>query len=361
MTATSSTIFSPAISAEQLPEQGEVSWRSPSNIALIKYWGKKPVQLPANPSLSFTLDQSYTDTRLVFKRAAGQPQLKVMLDGKHTPDFEPKIKLFFERIAAHFAFLNNYDFTLYTTNSFPHSSGIASSASGMSALALCLCSMEAYEGEPLDWQKASYIARLGSGSACRSVFGGLALWGKHAAFETSSDEWAIAYPNKVHDVFSRFQDTILLVDRGQKKVSSSLGHSLMDTNPFSQQRFDTAHQNLHELKEVLASGDLTAFGTIVEQEALMLHALMMTSKPYFILFKPATLKVIEKVWEFRESTGLHPYITLDAGANVHLLYPEEEKTSIMEFIKAELVGYCENMQYICDTVGKGPVQLTKDD
>jgi diphosphomevalonate decarboxylase len=95
----------------------------------------------------------------------------------------------------------------------------------------------------------------------------------------------------------------------------------------------------------------------VESEALTLHAMMMSSNPYFILMKPNTLEIINRIWSFREETGLPVCFTLDAGANVHVLYPEKNKTEILEFIKNELVAYCEKEQYLCDEVGKGAEKL----
>jgi len=95
------------------------------------------------------------------------------------------------------------------------------------------------------------------------------------------------------------------------------------------------------------------FIEVVESEALTLHAMMMTSLPYFILMKPNTLVVINKVWEYRKATGSKLCFTLDAGANVHLLYPNNEKDKVLSFITSELVAYCENGQYICDKIGLG--------
>jgi diphosphomevalonate decarboxylase len=131
----------------------------------------------------------------------------------------------------------------------------------------------------------------------------------------------------------------------------------MDSNPFSAKRFEVARNNLAQLDACLKNGRVNEFGSLVEKEALMLHALMMTSDPYFLLFKPNTLHIIEKVWDFRNKNGNQLYITLDAGANVHLLYPEHEKDTAKKLIDNELVGYCENMQYLCDEVGNGPEEL----
>ncbi|MDG2226216.1 MAG: diphosphomevalonate decarboxylase [Flavobacteriales bacterium] len=346
-------------SPENLPE-GTVSWESPSNIALVKYWGKKREQLPANPSISFTLNNCKTTTTLTYSNS-DKLSFEVYVDGKREEGFEPKIKTFFERISEYASFINTYKFRIDTSNSFPHSSGIASSASGLSALALCICSIEQninleFKGA-IFLNKASFLARLGSGSACRSLFPKMASWGKHEEFSNSSDFVGTPYSD-THSIFSTYQDTILLVDKGQKQVSSTVGHGLMHNHPFAKARFDQANSNLSKLKEVLKSGDLKEFNKIVESEALTLHAMMMSSDPYFLLVRPNTIAIIEKVWAFRKEHQLNLTVTLDAGSNVHLLYPEAEKEAVLEFIKSELVVFCENGAYICDNVGLGPKQLS---
>jgi diphosphomevalonate decarboxylase len=202
-------------------------------------------------------------------------------------------------------------------------------------------------------QKASFLARLGSGSACRSIEGDLTVWGKTDVIEGSSNLFAIKYPYKVHENFKACQDTILLVDKGEKQVSSTVGHNLMHNHPFAKQRFEQAHNHLENLKSILESGDLNNFIALIESEALTLHAMMMTSNPYFILMKPNTLKIINKIWDFRNRTRLPIGFTLDAGANVHVLYPKQDANAILEFIKNELVAYCENGHYICDEIGFG--------
>jgi diphosphomevalonate decarboxylase len=346
-------------------EKGKVTWESPSNIALVKYWGKKKHQIPENPSISFTLNECKTITTLTYTKkdlstafkVTTEFSFEVFLDGEKKDDFNPKIQTFFERVEAYLPFLRDYHFVINTKNTFPHSSGIASSASGMSALALCLMSVEKQLNTQMSKaffsQKASFLARLGSGSACRSVEGDLIVWGKTVAIDGSTDLFGIKYPYKVHQNFKNYQDTILLVDKGEKQVSSTVGHNLMHGHPYAQNRFQQAHDNLKKLKPILEFGDLKAFISLVESEALTLHAMMMTSMPYFILMKPNTLEIINKIWRFRQETKLHICFTLDAGANVHILYPENEATQILEFIKSELVAYCQNEQYICDRIGIG--------
>ncbi|MGY5849009.1 diphosphomevalonate/mevalonate 3,5-bisphosphate decarboxylase family protein [Salegentibacter sp. F14] len=349
---------------QKLLQSGEVTWQSPSNIALVKYWGKKENQIPANPSVSFTLQHCKTITRLEFhkKETRGQNfDFELFFEGEKKEDFRPKIKGFFERIEKYAPFLKDYKFFIHTENTFPHSSGIASSASGMSALALCVMSLERELNPGLTedyfMKKASFLARLGSGSACRSIEGELIEWGEHQAIAGSSDLFGIKYPYKVDEVFKSFQDTILLVDKGQKKVSSSLGHNLMHGHPYSKARFAQANANLEKLQMVFETANLAEFISIVESEALSLHAMMMSSDPYFILMKPHTLEIINRIWNYRESTGIPVCFTLDAGANVHVLYPKEHTTEVLEFIKNELVAYCEKGQYICDSIGKGAKKL----
>ena len=344
-------------------EKGNFQWSSPSNIALVKYWGKKDKQIPANPSVSFTLNNCKTITKLAFAKKDTQDTFSfdLLFEGKPKEDFKPKIQQFFERVLVYLPFLKEYHFTIDTENTFPHSSGIASSASGMAALAMNLMSLEKALSrnfgtemtEEYFYKKASFLARLGSGSACRSVKGEIVVWGKHEQIQGSSDLFGVEFTNKIHENFNNFQDTILLVDKGEKQVSSSLGHNLMNGHPFAERRFTQAHENLNNLIEIFESGNLDEFIKIVESEALTLHAMMMTSMPYFILMKPNTLEIINAIWKFRNETKIPVCFTLDAGANVHVLYPENEKEKVLQFIQNELVGYCQNGQYICDEIGNG--------
>ncbi|WP_191858767.1 diphosphomevalonate decarboxylase [Hanstruepera ponticola] len=344
-------------------QTGKVSWESPSNIALVKYWGKKKDQIPENPSISFTLNNCKTITTLSYspKENVADFSFEVYLDGIKKDDFKPKIQTFFERVEDYLPFLRQFHFKIETQNTFPHSSGIASSASGMSALALCLMSIEKSIQPQMTVeffnQKASFLARLGSGSACRSIEGDLIVWGKTDSIQGSNDLFGVKYPYAVHENFKNYQDTILLVDKGEKQVSSTVGHNLMHDHPFAKNRFQQAHTNLESLKSILKSGDLDSFIELIESEALTLHAMMMTSMPYFILMKPNTLEIINKIWKFRKATGLHIGFTLDAGANVHVLYPKKESEKILEFIQNELVAYCKNEEYICDEIGFGAEKI----
>jgi len=358
----SETDFIPSSYSHSI-EKGNFEWSSPSNIALVKYWGKKDSQIPANPSVSFTLNNCKTITKLAFAKKQNQDifSFDLLFEGKPKEDFKPKIQQFFERVEKYLPFLKDYHFTIDTQNTFPHSSGIASSASGMAALSMNLMSLEkalsrnfgTEMAEDYFYQKASFLARLGSGSACRSIKGEVVVWGIHDDIQGSSDLFGVEFPNAIHDNFKNFQDTILLVDKGEKQVSSSVGHNLMNGHPFAERRFEQAHENLDKLIAVFASGNLDEFITLVESEALTLHAMMMTSIPYFILMKPNTLEIINRIWKYRNETKIPVCFTLDAGANVHVLYPKNVKEIVLQFIQDELVGYCQNGHYICDEIGKG--------
>ncbi len=340
-------------------------WKSPSNIALVKYWGKKGNQLPANPSLSFTLSECVSETTVILTPKtlpAKEIELRFYFDKKENLAFRIKILKFFEGISKEFSLLQNYGVMVYSSNTFPHSSGIASSASSMSSLALCLVELEDKiknkKRKKEDFlSEASYYARLGSGSACRSIYPYAASWGKCTELDGSSDTTALPVGGELHRSYKTFCDTILIAASGEKKVSSRVGHSLMNGHPFAKARYKQAQDNMRELLDALRSGDLEKFGTITENEALTLHAMMMSSNPSFILMNGATLQMIDRIRQFRESTRLPLYFTLDAGPNIHLLYPEKMEDLVRGFILEDLQPLCENGKYIADRVGKGPEKL----
>ena len=344
---------------------GKVRWRSPSNIALVKYWGKYGEQLPRNPSLSFTLQAAATDTTLAYSHRRGEgaaPELEFYFAGKERPDFAERVKKYLTALLPVFPFLKQMHLRVETDNSFPHSAGIASSASAMSALALCLCSLErrlfnTLEDKPAFWRKASYVARLGSGSACRSVYPHLGLWGETSNVEGSSNLYAIPFAEGVDPIFHTFHDDILIVSREEKKVSSRAGHGLMDENLYADNRYQQARQRMQRLIEAMKDGDLDVFGRITESEALSLHALMMTSNPPYLLMEANSLTAIRRIQSFRQSSGHPIYFTLDAGPNLHLLYPDTVADKVKPFIREELTPLCQDGIYIADHCGPGPEEL----
>ena len=344
---------------------GRVGWQCPSNIALVKYWGKKGKQIPQNPSISFTLSKCCTETFVEFEKA-DRFGFSFFFEGKENPAFGVKIEKFLIDNQAFFPFINQLNLKVESRNSFPHSSGIASSASSMSAFVMCLLDIE-YQFAGIEHQragnfsivpqKASYFSRLASGSAARSVFPAMALWGKTEAYEGSSDEYAVSLADDIHPVFKTYHDSILIVSGETKSVSSRAGHALMEGNPFAPARYAQANENIKNLLAALRSGDLDTFINITESEALQLHALMMCSNPSFILMKPNTLNLINEIREFRKETKIPLCFTLDAGPNVHLLYPEQEADKVEYYIKNVLADYCDRERWIADRVGDGPKKL----
>ncbi len=347
-------------------QSGTISWQCPSNIAIIKYWGKYGRQLPRNPSISFTLDNARTSTSLEYKLRTSDAvgiQLNFFFEGENNPAFQTKVEKFLTSILDIFPFLNQLDLTIKSSNSFPHSAGIASSASAMGALALCLCSVEqnlfgTLQDEAEFHKKASYVARLGSGSACRSLYPVMGIWGERESANNSSNLFAIPWEQKVHAVFHSFHDDIMIVSKAEKSVSSRAGHGLMENNIYADLRYQQAKDRFDSLLVALQDGDLATFGKIAEDEALTLHALMMASEPSYILMRPNTITMIEKIRTFRNKTGLQVFFSLDAGPNIHLLYPDEIKVAVKEFIQKELVPLCEDGTVIEDQVGSGPKKIS---
>ena len=340
-------------------EKASFTCQTPSNIALVKYWGKSEPQIPKNASISFTLNNCHTKTTIEFIRVekSSEVDFDLYFEGKKKEDFKPKISKFFDRILTYCPYLLEYKMVIHSENSFPHSSGIASSASGMSAIAMCIMNLEkeltVHPQKDYIHKKASFLARLGSGSASRSIEGPLVVWGEHPAINDSSDLYGVKFPYEISPIFQDYQDTVLLVDKGEKQVSSTVGHNLMFDHPYAEQRFKQANENLEKLSIILQNGDMKGFIHLVESEALTLHAMMLTSSPYFILMKPNTLEIINKIWQYRATTNSNICFTLDAGANVHVLYPKTETQQVMLFIKSELSNYCQKNHYICDNAGFG--------
>lgn len=354
------------LDSSNAPEPGQITWRSPSNIAIIKYWGKYGVQLPKNPSLSLTLSAACTDTMLHYAFKDGAPDGSIDLEfyfhQEENESFHAKILAYLQSLLPVYPFLAQLKLTVHSGNSFPHSAGIASSASGMSALALCLCSLEdllfGTLKDPAEFdRKASFLARLGSGSACRSIFPHAAVWGETTLVKGSSNEFAVPAETLIHETFKDFHDDILIVSDSAKAVSSRAGHALMDGNPFAEPRYAQARTRLGDLLHVMRAGDLEAFGKIAEDEAMTLHALMMCSNPSYTLLRPDTLAIIEKVRQYRADTGHPLYFTLDAGPNVHLLYPGEIVHEIRAFVEEQLAEHCVDGQVLQDWVGEGPEEI----
>lgn len=334
------------------PEGCEFAWQSPANIAFVKYWGKKGHQIPANPSLSMTLKECVTETKVTFT-PTDSLAVELFLKGNKEERFAEKIKNYLSSLTPELPWLNNISLRIDTKNTFPHGAGIASSASGLSALALCLTdylyNMKGLKQDESFFQTASYLSRLASGSACRSVYGGFTTWGE-ANLPGTSDLYASTF--EVHPELSHLKDSVLVISDAEKNVSSRAGHDRMKEHAFSEARFVQAKNNFDLMVKVMQSGDLEEMGRILESEALSLHAMMMTSPHAYTLLKPNSIQAMEMIWDFRNQTKLPLYFTLDAGPNLHLIYPESYAAKISTFIEHELAPLAVNV--IEDEKGGGP-------
>jgi diphosphomevalonate decarboxylase len=340
--------------------QTKVKWQCPSNIAIVKYWGKKNIQIPCNSSLSITLSNSFTEVEaeLSAKTEDVPVQLAYYFEGELSDLFGRKVVKFLENNIDSFPFLNDHALTIHSTNSFPHSAGIASSASAFGAIALAMLDLAyGFQNKEIDdnfYKEASNLARLGSGSACRSVFPSYSMWGKNSEIEGSSNQKAIEIKD-IHPNFQEMRDAILIIEDEPKKVSSTIGHGLMNNHPYAEARFIQANKRTAELVEVLKTGDIERFIQISESEALTLHAMMMTSSEYYLLVKSGTITAIEKLMQFRLERVIPVCFTLDAGPNLHVLYPKKYQEQVEDFINNELTDTYKKV--IFDHEGTGPQKL----
>ncbi len=208
---------------------------------------------------------------------------------------------------------------LKTNNTFPHSSGIASSASSMACIAKMLS--EIYQLK--DRNVISSFARELSGSACRSVSSGWNLWGQTDLIPGSSQEHSVVINERIHPGHHTLQNWIFVCSQKVKSLSSSEGHKLMENHIFLPSRIESTHSRLKLMLNLLEIAPSREFFEIVEKEALELHALMMTSHSPFILLEPESLSLMSKITNLRKQ-GINCGYTLDAGSSVHLLFPKDQ-------------------------------------
>ncbi|WP_033308462.1 diphosphomevalonate decarboxylase [Streptomyces iakyrus] len=300
-------------SPHERPAAGHATAVAHPNIALIKYWGKRDdhLILPASDSLSMTLDVFSTTTtvRLAPEAAADQ----VTLNDTPAAD-EPyrRVTAFLDLVRERARRAERA--VVDTRNTVPTGAGLASSASGFAALAVAATA--AY-GLRLDATELSRLARRGSGSASRSIFGGFALW--HAGRGTGADADLSSYaePLPVGDLDAAL--VIAIVDAGPKAVSSRVGmRRTVETSPLYRPWVESSRADLTEMRAALLRGDLEAVGEIAERNALGMHATMLAARPAVRYMAPATLAVLDSVLRLRQD-GVAAYATMDAGPNVKVL------------------------------------------
>lgn len=288
-----------------------------ANIAFVKYWGKRDAELnlPANSSLSMNLDRLTTITAVEF--SPDYDDDLVILDGREERgETRQRIVAHLDRVRA-MARLRARA-RVISKNSFPSGAGLASSASGFAALSLAASRAAGLE---LSQRELSILARFGSGSACRSIPGGFSEWTAGSSSEESFAE-QIAPPEHWD-----LRDVIALVSRAKKPVGSTEGHSLAPSSPFFQARLASLADRLTKAKAALLEKDLATLGPLIEEDAISMHAVMMTSRPPIYYWLPSCIQLIHEVQNWR-AEGLEVYFTLDAGPNVHLICQAADQAQV---------------------------------
>ncbi|PKL76024.1 MAG: diphosphomevalonate decarboxylase [Candidatus Melainabacteria bacterium HGW-Melainabacteria-1] len=298
--------------------------RAHSNIALIKYWGKRsePLRLPCNGSLSLTLDKLYTDTSLNF--VDGLRADTLTLNGALATDgILARVRRFMDLVRGRYG-LSDYA-AIESINHFPTGAGLASSASGFAALALAAT---AAAGLKLSATELSILARLGSGSACRSIFAGFAEWLPGTAAD-GSDSYAVTFETDFAPSMA-----VLILAPGPKPTSSGDGMArTVETSPLYAGWQQAVNADLKAIKLALAAQDLEAVGTIMERNALTMHATALAAQPAVLYWLPQTVALIHHVRELRAQG--HPcWLTIDAGPNLKVLLPPLAETHATATLKA---------------------------
>jgi len=342
----------------------KVTWRCGTNIALIKHFGKRERQLPSNPSLSMTLSEIGIETTIEYEfiDATRYPGVHFSYEGVDNEIFTKRISSFIANLILDIPILSRLRMTITSRNTSANTDGIIMPSNVFSSLSLCLCSIEekfegSVSGNKDFFQKASYLARLGSGSACRSIYGGYAVWADSEEHPTFSNLYAQPFPFKVHATFQKMQDTLLIVSKERINLSNHAYHAIIKAHPDANSRFGQARKNFKLLLKALQTGEINVFIKVIEAEALSIDKLLKSTPDGKSALQPASEAIIEKITAFREETGIPVCFTFDINPNIHLLYPEAYKKDVHTFIKQELLSYCEEGALIFDKIGDKPERL----
>ena len=305
--------------------------RAHTNIAFIKYWGKEDetLILPKNNSLSLTLDAFYTDTQVCFDKKLNKDIL--FIDGKEQDKKALKKAQVILDLVRKEAGIHEFA-RIDSKNHVPTAAGLASSASGLAALAGA-ASLAA--GLNLTKEELSRLARRGSGSASRSIYGGFAEWQKGSS---DIDSFAIPIDEADWDIGMIF----IIVDDGRKEVSSTEGmRRVVETSPYYDGWVSSTKEDLIDMKSAIKKQDIVKVGEIAERSSLKMHALNLSANPPFNYWSPESIEAMRMVSELRKQ-GYPVYLTMDAGPNVKLICKDSQMEELMEkllqtFHKEQLV------------------------
>lgn len=295
--------------------------RAYSNIAFIKYWGNQDnkLRIPQNPSLSMNLDNLFTKTTVTWEKNTKKHQLELNGEVQSGATLE-RVSTYLEQLREYYN-LQGYAH-IKSENNFPTGAGIASSASAFAALALAATRAADIT---LAEKELSTAARLGSGSASRSIPGGFVEWHTGHNHETSfaesfapADHWDLV-------------DVIAVISQEHKKTGSTRGHTVAPTSDLQNARVAKSTDRLKQCKDAILHKDFEQFAEIVELDSNTMHAVMMTSRPPLFYWQPGSVEIMKLVPQWRKQ-GIQVCYTLDAGPNVHCLC----QSSDMDAVKTRL-------------------------
>lgn len=334
---------------------------APANIAFIKYWGKadlpaqagESLRIPANDSLSMNLSGSFTTTTVEFSDAYVNDSVSMLSTNAFTKfshvrqfgelneglnDREKKrMYQFLDRIRERAGIA--LAAKVVTKNTFPKGAGVASSASGFAALTVAGFTAAGVE---LSEKELTIFARLGSGSACRSIPDGFVKWEKG---KTSDDSYAYSlYPYTYWDL----RDVLVIVDSGMKKVSTTEGHEGVRTSPYWKNRLLAIPERMRKITTALQDKDFKSLGDVIEEDCLDMHHVMQTQNSPLLYWSEATRRVMDAVRGWRNQ-GLAAYLTIDAGANVHVICEGKDENMVMK--KVTRITGVESV--VCNTPAPG--------
>jgi|SRR3989338_4309848 len=295
---------------------------APSNIAFIKYWGRKDeaLRLPENGSLSMNLSALQTTTTVEFSPDYTEDYIEI--NGTRESNESSRAVLHLDRVRA-LAKISDLA-KVVTKNNFPTGTGLSSSASGFAALTVAAAKAA---GLDLSEKELSILARQGSGSACRSIPDGFVEW-----FDGDTSDTSYAQSLHAPDYWD-IVDVVAVVSAGRKDVSTSEGQKLVESSPFFPLRRTHIQKRLERAKELLAAKNFPEFGELIEAEALELHAIMLTSRPSLIYWTPGTLTIMKLCKKWR-AEGLPVYFTINTGQDTHLICEREN----LERVKSVLAN-----------------------
>lgn len=326
----------------------KVTAQASSDVALVKYWGKKDevLRLPENGSVSLILEGLDTITTVEFY-SDGTPS-EVRINDEVDEEEAKRVLKHLDRIkkiAEEQHVLSPADAQKLTVrvaskNTFPKGTGLSSSGSGFAALTFA--AVHAL-GLQLNEKELSILARQGSGTACRCMCSGIVEWKDGATSETSYAE--SLYPPEYWDI----RDVVAVVDMGKKRISSTEGHQSAQSSPFFKARQGHIQQKISDLKMALAAKEFQALGELVEAEALEFHSILLTSQPALIAWYPGTVEVMLAVQDLR-ARGVPAYFTINTGFNIHVLtLPEHEPEVRTTLERLSLV-----QKTLTAKIGRGP-------